>query len=116
MDLVVPDRVGAPLLSLSCDPVAHLPELGLGLDVHMNEMTRAFPLVPLHRRNGFKGPQSPQSETAGGTGDGRKWGLQEPGAVTKVQVLKAELHDLLQLLRIERPPLGAANAPSIRQR
>jgi hypothetical protein len=28
----------------------------------------------------------------------------------------AEIHGVLQLLRIERPPLGAANAPSIRQR
>ncbi len=26
-----------------------------------------------------------------------------------------EVHDLLQLLRIERPPLGAASTPSIRQ-
>jgi hypothetical protein len=26
-----------------------------------------------------------------------------------------EVHGVLQLLRIERPPLGAANAPSIRQ-
>ncbi|GDX73859.1 hypothetical protein LBMAG40_05160 [Cyanobium sp.] len=26
-----------------------------------------------------------------------------------------EVHSLLQLLRIERPPLGAANTPSIRQ-
>jgi hypothetical protein len=35
--------------------------------------------------------------------------------VPEVQPLMAEIHGLLELLRIERPPLGAANAPSIRQ-
>jgi hypothetical protein len=36
--------------------------------------------------------------------------------VPQVQSLMTELHGLLLLLRIERPPLGAANTASIRQR
>jgi hypothetical protein len=32
-----------------------------------------------------------------------------------MQALMPELHGTLQVLRIERPPLGAANTPSIRQ-
>ena len=34
----------------------------------------------------------------------------------EVQALVPEIESLLHLLRIERPPLGAANTPSIRQR
>jgi hypothetical protein len=36
--------------------------------------------------------------------------------VAEVEALVTELHGVLQLLRIERPPLGAANTLSIRQR
>jgi hypothetical protein len=42
--------------------------------------------------------------------------LQQPGNVAEVQALVTEIHGALQLLRIERPPLGAAHAASIRQR
>jgi hypothetical protein len=35
--------------------------------------------------------------------------------VPEVEPLVAEIHGLLELLRIERPPLGAAHAASIRQ-
>jgi hypothetical protein len=36
--------------------------------------------------------------------------------VAEVKALVTEIHGLLQLLRIERPPLGEANTVSIRQR
>jgi hypothetical protein len=36
--------------------------------------------------------------------------------VAEVEALVTEIHGLLQLPRIERPPLGAANTPSISQR
>jgi len=36
--------------------------------------------------------------------------------VTQVQPLMAQLHGTLQVLRIKRPPLGAANTASICQR
>jgi len=36
--------------------------------------------------------------------------------VAQVQPLVAEIHGVLQLVRIERPPLAAANTPTIRQR
>jgi hypothetical protein len=41
---------------------------------------------------------------------------QQPGNVAKVEALVAEIHGMLQLLRIERPPLGGVNTASIRQR
>jgi hypothetical protein len=56
-----------------------------------------------------------QAETAEGAGDGEEGSLQQPGDVPQVQPLVVEIHGLLQLLRIERPPLGAAHAASIRQ-
>jgi len=33
--------------------------------------------------------------------------------VPEVEPLVAEIHGLLELLRIERPPLGAAHTPSL---
>ena len=42
--------------------------------------------------------------------------MQQPGDVPEVEPLVAEIHGVLQLLGIERPPLAAANTASIRQR
>jgi hypothetical protein len=36
--------------------------------------------------------------------------------MAQIQALMPELHGALQVLRIERPPLGAADTASIRQR
>jgi hypothetical protein len=46
----------------------------------------------------------------GGEGSG-----EQPGDVPEVEALVTEIHGLLQLLWSERPPLAAANTPSIRQ-
>ena len=56
------------------------------------------------------------AQPAEGPGDGRERSVEQPGDVAQVQALVPELHGVLQLLRIERPPLGAANTPSIPQR
>ena len=115
MDLVVADAIGTPLLAIPGDPVPHLPEPRQGLDVDMDQVARPLPLVPLHRWPGLQVPQSPEAQTAEGPGHGGEGGPQESGNVPEVQPLMAEIHGLLELLRIERPPLGAAHAPSIRQ-
>ncbi|WP_254971708.1 hypothetical protein [Cyanobium sp. Candia 9D4] len=41
--------------------------------------------------------------------------MEESGDVPQVQPLMAQNHGLLELLRVERPPLGASHAASIRQ-
>jgi hypothetical protein len=40
---------------------------------------------------------------------------QKPGDVPEVEALVTEIHGLLELLWSERPPLPAANTPTIRQ-
>lgn len=47
-------------------------------------------------------------------GHGGEGGPQEPGDVPEVGPLVEEIHGLLELLRIERPPLVAAHAACIR--
>ncbi len=102
-------------MAIAGDPVAHLPESGQGLDVDLDQVARPLPLVPLHRWPGLHVPRSPEAENAEGPRHGGEWGPQEPGDVPEVQSLMAEIHGLLELLLIERPPLGAAHAPSTRQ-
>jgi len=116
MDLVVADAVGAPLLAIAGDAVAHLPEPRQRLDVNMDQVAWVLPLVPLHWNLGLQVPQTPQpqkAESPGNAGEGR---LQQPGNVTEVEPLVAEIHGVLETLWIERPPLGAANTPTFHQR
>lgn len=116
MDLVVADAVGAPLLPVSADAVAHLPEPRQGFDVDVDQISWPLPLVALHWNLGFQIPQASEAEPAEGPGDGGEGSLQQARNVPEVEPLVAKFHGVLQLLRIERPPLGAANTPSIRQR
>ena len=115
MNLVVADAIGAPLLAITGDPVAHPAEAGQGFDVDVDQVAWPFPLVALHRRFGIHVPQSPQPKAAESPGDGGEGSLQQPGDVPEVESLVPEMHRLLELLRIERPPLGAAHARSARE-
>jgi len=116
MDLVVADAVGAALLAIAGDAVAHLPEPRQRLDVEMDQVAWVLPLLTLHRWIGFQVPQSPQPQTAerpGNAGEGR---LEQPGDVAEVDPLVEEIYRLLVLLRFERAPLAAAHGPPIRRR
>ena len=73
-------------------------------------------VVALDRNLGLQIPQASKAELAEGPGDVGEGSLQQPGDVPEVQPLMAEIHGVLQLLRVERPPLAASNTPSIRQR
>jgi hypothetical protein len=42
--------------------------------------------------------------------------VQQPSDVAEMQPLMAQLHSALEVVQIERPSLGTANAASIRQR
>jgi len=76
MDLVVADAVGAPLLPITGDPVADLTEPGQGLYVHVDQVARPLPLVPLHRRPRLQSPQSTQTQAAEDPGHGGEGSLQ----------------------------------------
>jgi len=115
MDYVLANTIGAALLVIAGDAVAYLPEPHQRLDVDMDHIPLVLPLVLLHRCSGFQVPHSPQlqmSESPGHAGEGR---LEHPGDVAEVEPLVAEIHRLLEPLRIERSPLGAAHALSIYQ-
>jgi len=116
MVLFVTDAVGASLLVIAGDAMAHLPEPRQRLDADMDQVAWVLPLVPLHRWFGFQVPQSPQLQPAESPGNAGEARLELAGDVAEVEPLLAEIHRLLELLRIERSPLGAAQAPSIRQR
>ena len=103
-------------MAITGDPVAHPAEAGQGLDVEVDQVARTLPLVTLHEWFGIQVPQSTQTQSAESTGDCGERDLQQPGDVAEVESLVPEIHRLLKLLRIERPPLSAAHAPSIRQR
>jgi len=115
MDLVVANTSGAALLPIAGDAVTHLPEPGQRLDVDVDQVSRPLPFVPLDRWFGFQIPETAQAQAAEGPGDSREGCVEQPGDVTQVQALVPELDSVLQLLRIERPPLSAANTPSIRR-
>jgi len=116
MNLVVADAVGAALLAITGDAVAHLAKAGQGLDVDVDQISWPLPLVALHWNLGLQLPQTPQPQKAESPGNGGEGRLQQPGNATEVEPLVAEIHGVLQLLRIERPMLAAANTPTIRQR
>jgi hypothetical protein len=116
MDLVVANASGAALLPIAGDAVSDLPEPGQRLDVDVDQVARPRPFVPLYRWFGIQIAQAPEPQSAESPGDSGEGRPQQTGNVSEVEPLATELHGVLQLLRIERPPLGAANTPSIRQR
>jgi len=80
----------------------------------VDKVAGSLPLVPPDWRLGLEVPQASETQTAECPGHGRDGSLEQPGDVPEVQALVTEIHSVLQLLRIERPPLGAANTPTIR--
>jgi len=101
MDLVVADAVGAALLAIAGDAVAHLPEPRQRLDVDVEEIAWPVPPIALHWNLGFQVPQMPQPQTAESPGNAGEGRLEQPGNVAEVEPLVAEIHRLLELLRID---------------
>ncbi len=91
-------------------------EAGQLFDVDMDHVAGALPLVAPHRRLGIKVLESTQRQGVHHPPDCRQGRLESLGEATKFAALVPEVYGLLQLLRIERPPLAAANSPSIHQR
>ena len=84
-------------------------------DVDMNQVSGTVTLVALDWRFGLEIPQPTQSQSVENPRHGGERCCQQPGDVAEMEALVTEIHGLLQLLRIERPPLGAANTRSARE-
>ena len=116
MDSVVTDTNRTALLPVACDAVSHLAEASRLLEVDVNQVAEPFPFVALKMRLGFQVLQPAQAQAIERSGHGGEGSREQPGDVTLVEPLIAQLNSALQMLRIKRPPLGAANAAPIRQR
>jgi hypothetical protein len=81
----------------------------------MDQVSGMLPLVTLDRRLGVQVAQPAQPQAVHSSGHGGEGSGQQPGDVPEVEALVTELHGVPLLLRSERPPLAAANTPSIRQ-
>jgi hypothetical protein len=81
----------------------------------MDHVDRPLPLVSLDRRNGIQVPQPVQPQAPHRPGQGADRHQRQTADPPEGAALVPELHGLLQLQRIERPPLAPANAASIRQ-
>jgi hypothetical protein len=79
----------------------------------MDQVTRRLALVALHWRFGLQISQPPEPQAVQSSGHGGEGSRQQPSDVAHVPALVPELHGALQVLRIKRPPLGAANTASI---
>ena len=95
---------------------AHPLETGQLFGVDVYHVAGALPLVALHWLPGLQIPEPAKPQGVHHLPDGGEGSLQGLGDSAECAALVAVIHGLLQLLRIERPPLAAANTPAIRQR
>jgi hypothetical protein len=116
MDLLGTSPTGAALTAVAGDPVADPLKAGQLFGVDMDHVAWLLPLVPLHRSLGLQVPQTAESKELHHPSYGRQGSAKGPGDPPEGAALVPEVQGVLQLLRIERPPLGAANTPTIRPR
>lgn len=86
----------------------------LQLDVDMDHVAGPLPLVAMDRRFGIQVPQPVQPQAPHRPSQGADQHHQQPGDPPEGAALVPEFNGLLQLLRIQRPPLPVANARSAR--
>jgi hypothetical protein len=131
MDLLVAGAGGSSFAWITGEPVRNTVEPGELFVLDMDHVSRLHPLVSLHRRSlllfekalptqkhfalGVEVPQSVQPQAPHLPGKGADRRQQQPDDPSEAAALVFEFHGLLLLLRIESPPLAAANAALIRQ-
>jgi hypothetical protein len=108
-------RPWSALLPIAGDAVTHLPEPGHRLDFDVDQVARPRPFVPLYRWFGIQIEQAPEPPSAECPVQSGEWRPQQTANMSEVEPLATELHGVLPLLRIERLPLGAADARSARK-
>lgn len=116
MHLLVAGASRTALTTIAGDAVPDPLETGKLLGVDMDHVARLLPLVPLNRGFGLEVPQPPEPQSLHRPPDGRQRSPHSLCDPPEGAALVPEIHGMVQLLRIERPPLDAANTPSIRQR
>lgn len=116
MELLVASTTGADLTAVAGDPVTDPLKPSQLLGVDMDHVARLLPLVALNRKLGLQVPQRAKAKRLHHPSHGRQGSSKGLGDPPEVAALVPEVQGMLQLLLIERPPLGAANTPSIRQR
>ncbi len=97
-DLFEAPAVGALPLAIAGDPVAHLSEAGLRLDVHADQVARPLPPIPLLRWFGSRFRNRPRASWLWAWATMDQVPPQQPGEVPVVEPLVPEIHDLLHLL------------------
>jgi hypothetical protein len=112
VDTVVADPSRAALLAITRDAVTDLAETGQLLDIDVDQVARCLALVALNWRLGVQVSQPTQAQPVQDPRHSEERSSQEPGDMAQIQALMPELHGALQVLRIERPPLGAADTAS----
>lgn len=113
--LLVASVTGAALKAVAADPVADPLKPGQLLGVDVDHVAWPLPLVLLHRSLGLEIPQAAESESLHHPSHSRQGSPKGPGDPPEGAALVPEVQGVLQLLRIKRPQLSAANTPSIRQ-
>jgi hypothetical protein len=103
------------MLPVTGNSVPDIAKASQFLDVDVDQVAWRFTLVTLYWRFGLKISHSPKTKAVEHPGHGGEGSGQQPGDVPEVEALVTELHGTLQVLRIKRPPLGAANTASIHQ-
>jgi hypothetical protein len=115
MKTVIADAGRATLLPITSNAVGDLSKAGELFDIDMDQVSRMLPVVAHDRKFGLQVSQPSQTKASEHPGHDGEGNGQQPGDVPEVAELVTEIHALLQLLRIERPPLATASTPSIHQ-
>jgi hypothetical protein len=95
--------------------VPHPLKAGELFGVDVDHVARSGPLVAAHWLCRLQVLEPAETQGLEHPANGGKRRRQHPGHSSERAALMAEVNGVLQLLWIERPPLGAANTPSIHQ-
>jgi len=115
MGLLITRATGGAQAAIPGDTDANPVKASQLFGVDVDHVAGLCPLVAAHWLGGLQvlEPAKPYGFEHSANGGERR--CQPPGNTTESAALMAEVHSALQLLWIERPPLGAANTPSIHQ-
>ena len=115
MSFFITRTTGGALASISGNPVTDALKAGELFGVDVDHVAWPFPLVATYRLGGLQVLEPAETQGLEHPANGGKRRRQNPGHSSERAALMAEVNSALQLLWIERPPLGAANTASIHQ-
>jgi len=113
MNVFITLTTGGALASISGNPLTDAIKAGELFGVNVVHGTWPCPLVATHRLCGLQVLEPVETQGLDHPANGGKRRRQNLGHSSERAALMAEVNCALQLLWIERPPLGAANTASI---